>query len=74
MTIIKKIQNKLINEFIELGIHSSRDLKQVEPDLMQDYVILTLRPHGLKLKQVESIMRFLGIKKIEVDNKLIIEI
>jgi len=74
MTIIKKIQNKLINEFIDLGIHSSRDLKQVEPDLMQDYVILTLRPHGLKLKQVESIMRFLGIKKIEVDNKLIIEI
>ena len=74
MTIIKKIQNKLINEFIELGIHSSRDLKQIEPDLMQDYVILTLRPHGLKLKQVESIMRFLGIKKIEVDNKLIIEI
>ena len=74
MTIIKKIQNKLINEFIDLGIHSSRDLKQVEPDLMQDYVILTLRPHGLKLKQVESIMRFLGIKKIEIDNKLIIEI
>ena len=74
MTIINKIQNKLINEFIELGIHSSRDLKQVEPDLMQDYVILTLRPHGLKLKQVERIMRFLGIKKIEIDNKLIIEI
>ena len=74
MTIIKKIQNKLINEFIDLGIHSSRDLKQVEPDLMQDYVILTLRPHGLKLKQVESIMRFLGIKKLEIDNKLIIEI